>query len=54
MIFLGGLRVYVKPESHVFGELLPTWTEYGDQGNRWIRGNVTIPQFNENFQVNNC
>ncbi|KAG8199603.1 hypothetical protein JTE90_009439 [Oedothorax gibbosus] len=47
----GGLRVYVKPESHVFQELLPTWAEYGDQGNRWLQGNVTIPHFNENFQI---
>ncbi|GBN51765.1 hypothetical protein AVEN_52942-1 [Araneus ventricosus] len=50
-IFLkGGLRVYVKPESHVFGELPPAWVLYGDQGNRWLRGNITLPHISENFQ----
>ncbi|GBN12955.1 hypothetical protein AVEN_71573-1 [Araneus ventricosus] len=48
---LGGLRVYVKPESHVFGELPPAWVLYGDQGNRWLRGNITLSHISENFQI---
>ncbi|KAF8768153.1 MAM and LDL-receptor class A domain-containing [Argiope bruennichi] len=47
----GGLRIYVKPESHVFGELPPAWSLYGDQGNHWFRGNVSLPHISENFQI---
>ncbi|CAL1278429.1 unnamed protein product [Larinioides sclopetarius] len=47
----GGLRVYIKPESHVFGEQPPGWALYGDQGNHWYRGNITLPRLSENFQI---
>lgn len=48
---IGRLRIYIKPESHVFVELTPVWEKSGDQGNQWLRGNVTIPPLSESFQV---
>ncbi|GFY44351.1 uncharacterized protein TNIN_490621 [Trichonephila inaurata madagascariensis] len=48
---LGGLKVYVKPESQVFGELPAAWVTFGDQGNHWFRGNISIPHFSERFQI---
>ncbi|GFT51498.1 hypothetical protein NPIL_532451 [Nephila pilipes] len=50
LMISGGLKVYVRPESQVFGELPATWVTFGDQGNQWYRGNVSIPQFSESFQ----
>ncbi|GFX25044.1 uncharacterized protein TNCV_4260111 [Trichonephila clavipes] len=46
-----GLKVYVKPESQVFGELPAAWVTFGDQGNQWFRGNISIPHFSERFQI---
>lgn len=43
--------MYLKPESHVFGELSPTWEKFGDQGNQWLRGHIPINHLHENFQV---
>ncbi|GFT09857.1 uncharacterized protein NPIL_432611 [Nephila pilipes] len=51
LMISGGLKVYVRPESQVFGELPATWVTFGDQGNQWYRGNVSIPQFSESFQI---
>ncbi|XP_015919667.2 uncharacterized protein [Parasteatoda tepidariorum] len=48
---IGGLKVYVKPQSHVFGEMSATWELYGDQGDMWRRANISIPRFAENFQI---
>ncbi|KFM70503.1 MAM domain-containing glycosylphosphatidylinositol anchor protein 1, partial [Stegodyphus mimosarum] len=48
---IGGLRVYVKPEGFVFGEFLPDWERWGNQGNQWFRGNLSIPKLTENFQI---
>ncbi|XP_035215511.1 mucin-5AC-like [Stegodyphus dumicola] len=48
---IGGLRVYLKPEGFLFGEFLPDWEKWGNQGNQWLRGNLSIPEFKENFQI---
>ncbi|XP_054708630.1 uncharacterized protein LOC129218373 [Uloborus diversus] len=47
----GGLRVYIRPESSVFDEVSPTWEKFGDQGNQWRMGNISVPYYDQNFQI---
>lgn len=46
---IGRLNVYIK-RGNALGT--STWSEYGNHGNRWLRGMITVKSPNQQWKVN--